>query len=59
MFNIGVCHEDMTGKMGENVAGMNMNAAGMSVHPFQWNFYVLAGKYLHYSTFDDVIMLHH
>ena len=41
------------------VAGMNMNATGMSVHPFQWNFYVLVGKYLHYSTFDDVIMLHH
>ena len=43
MFNIGVCHEDMTGKRGENVAEMNMNAAEMSAHPFQWNFYVLAG----------------
>ena len=41
------------------VAGMNMNAMGMSVHPFQWNFYVLAGKYLHYLIFDDVITLHH
>ena len=50
MFNIGVCHEDMTGKRGgENVAGMNMNATGMSMHPFQWNCYVLVGKYLHYS----------
>ena len=39
--------------------GMNMNAMGMSIHPFQWNFYVLAGKYLHYSIFDDVITLHH
>ena len=38
MFNIGVCHEDMTGKRGgENFAGMNRNAAGMSMHPFQWN----------------------
>ena len=58
MFNIGICHEGMTGK-GENVEGMNMNAVGMSMHPFQWNFYVLVGKYLHYSIFDDVIMLHH
>ena len=41
------------------VMGMSMNAVGMSIHPFQWNFYVLAGKYLHYSIFDDVIMLHH
>ena len=41
------------------VVGMNMNAAGMSIHPFQWNFYVLVGKYLHYSIFDDVITLHH
>ena len=38
---------------------MNMNAAGMSAHPFQWNFYVSAGKYLHCMIFDDVIMLHH
>ena len=59
MFNIGVCHEDMTGKRGENVMGMNMNATGMSMHLFQWNFYVLVGKYLHYSIFDDVILLHH
>ena len=58
MFNIGVCHEDMTGKRGENVVGMNMNVVGMSIHPFQWNFYVLAGKYLHCSIFDCV-MLHH
>ena len=41
------------------VMGMSMDAAGMSIHPFQWNFYVLAGKYLKYSIFDDVIMLHH
>ena len=41
------------------VMGMSMNAVGMSIHPFQWNFYVLAGKYLHYLIFDDVIMLHH
>ena len=41
------------------VAGMNMNATGMSMHPFQWNFFVLAGKYLHYLIFDDVIMLCH
>ena len=58
MFNISVCHEDMTGKRGENIMGMNMNAMGMSVHPFQWNFYVLAEKYLHCSIFDDVITLH-
>ena len=59
MANISVCHEDMTGKRERNVVGMSMNATGMSIHPFQWNFYVLAGKYLHYSIFDDVIMLHH
>ena len=41
------------------VAAMSMNATGMSIHPFQWNFYVLAGEYLHYSIFDDVIMSHH
>ena len=41
------------------VIRMSINASGMSIHPFQWNFYVLAGKYLHYSLFDDVIMLHH
>ena len=52
MANIDVCHEDMTGKRRENVVGM-------SIHPFQWNFYVLVGKYLHYLIFDDVIMLHH
>ena len=39
------------------VTGMSMNAAAMSIHPFQWNFYVLVGKYLHYSVFDDVITL--
>ena len=59
MFNIGVYHEDMTGRRGENVAGMNMNAKGMSIHPFPWNFYVFVGKYLHCLIFDDVIMLHH
>ena len=60
MANISVCHEDMTGKRGgENVTGMNMNARGMNIHPFQWNFYVLAGKYFHYSIFDDVFTLHH
>ena len=59
MANIGVCHEDMTGKRGENAMGMSMNAAGISIHPFQWNFYVLVGKYLHYSIFDDIITLHH
>ena len=41
------------------VVGMSMNAAGMSIHPFQWNFYGLVGKYLHYLIFDDVITLHH
>ena len=25
------CHEDMTGKRGENVMGMSMNATGMSI----------------------------
>ena len=59
MANISVCHEDMTRKGGENVAGMSMNTTGMSIHPFQWNFYVLAGKYLHCSIFVDVITLHH
>ena len=59
MANIGVCHEDMTGKRGENVKGMSMNAARMSIHPFQWKFYVLAGKYLYCSIFDDVITLCH
>ena len=59
MFNINACHEGMMAKRGENVVGMNMNAVGMSMHPFQWNFYVLVGKYLHYLIFDDVIMLHH
>ena len=59
MADISVCHEDMTGKRGKNVVGMSMNAMGMSIHPFQWNFYVLAGKYLHYMIFDDVIMLHY
>ena len=38
--------------------GMNMSATGMSIHPFQWNFNVLVGKYLHYSIFDNVITLH-
>ena len=33
------------------VTGMSMNAVGMSMHPFQWNFYVLVGKYLHYLIF--------
>ena len=41
------------------VARMNINAVGMSMNPFEWNFYVLMGKYLHYSIFDDVITLHH
>ena len=59
MFNISICHEGMTGKGGENVTVMNMNATGMSMYPFQWNFYVLVGKYLHYSIFDDGIMLHY
>ena len=36
-----------------------MNAVGMSIHPFPWNFYALVGKNLHYSIFDDVITLCH
>ena len=55
----GICHEDMTGKRGENVVGVNINTAGMSTFLLPMEFYILVGKYLHYSTFDDVIMLGH
>ena len=45
MANIGVCHEDMTGKReGENVTGMSMNAAGISIHPFPMEFLCFGGK---------------
>ena len=36
-----------------------MNIAGIGTFLFPMEFYVFAGKYLHYSTFNDVIMLHH
>ena len=41
------------------VTEVNINTVGMSIFLLPMEFYVLAGKYLHYSTFDDVIMLHH
>ena len=36
-----------------------IKTAGMSIYLLPTEFYILAGKYLHYSTFDDVITLHH
>ena len=44
MANINVCYEDMTGKKGGNVAGMSMNAAGMSIHPFPMEFLCFVRK---------------
>ena len=55
-----ICHGDMTGKRGgENVAEVNINTVGMSIFLLPMEFYILVGKYLHYSTFDDIITLHH
>ena len=59
MANSSICHGDMTGKRGENVTEVNIDTIGMSIFLLPMEFYVLAGKYLHYSTFDDIIMLHH
>ena len=50
--NIIICHEDMTGKRGENVAGMG-------IHPFSMEFLCFGRKILHCSIFDDVITLHY
>ena len=41
------------------VVGVNINTAGMSIFLLPMEFYILVGKYLHYSTFDDVITLPH
>ena len=41
------------------VAEVNINTAGMSIFLLPMEFYILVGKYLHYSTFDDIITLHH
>ena len=40
------------------VMGVNINTTGISIFLLPMEFYILAGKYLHNSTFDDVIMLH-
>ena len=55
-----LCHDGMTGKGGgENVTEVNMNIVGMDTFLFLMEFlYFFMGKYLHYSTFNDVIMLH-
>ena len=42
LVEIVVCHEDMTGKRGENVTGM-------SILPFQVKFQYFGRKTLHYS----------
>ena len=47
-----VCHEDMTGKRGENVVGM-------SILPFPVEFSCFGGKILHCLISDVVITLHH
>ena len=52
-----LCHEGMTGKGGENVTEVNMNIAGMGTFLFLIEFYIFAGKYLHYSTFNDIITI--
>ena len=59
MANSSICHGDMKGKRGENVMEVNINTMGMSIFLLPMEFYVLAGKYLHYSIFDDIITLHH
>ena len=41
------------------VVGVNINTTGMNTFLLPMEFYILVGKYLHYSTFDDVFMLHH
>ena len=43
----------------ENVAEVNINIAGMNAFLFPTEFYILAGKCLHYSIFDDIVTLHH
>ena len=40
--NSGICHEDMTGKRGENVMGVNINTAGMSI-------FLLPMQFLHFG----------
>ena len=41
------------------VVGVNINTVGMSIFLLPMEVLHFGGKYLHYSTFDDVIMLHH
>ena len=42
--NSGICHEDMTGKRGENVAGVNINTVGMSTFLLHIEFLHFGGK---------------
>ena len=54
-----LCHGGMTGKRGENITEVSMNIVGIGAFLFPMEFYVFVGKHLHYSTFNDAIMLHH
>ena len=44
MVNSGFCHEDMTGKRGENVMEVNINVAGMNTFLFPMEFLHFGGK---------------
>ena len=52
MFNIDVCHEDMTGKRGGECCGKEYECHGNKYAPFLMEFLRFDGKYLYYLIFD-------
>ena len=44
MFNIGVCHEDMTGKRGESGCGNKYECCGIEYTPFSMEYLWFCGK---------------
>ena len=44
VINSGICHEDMMGKRGENVVGVNINTVGMIIFLLPMEFLHFGGK---------------
>ena len=59
MFNIGVCHEDMTGKRGGECCRNEYECHWNEYTPCPMEFLCFGRKIPSLLNFDDVIMLHH
>ena len=54
--NSSICHDR---EKGGECCGSEYKYCGNEYIPSSMEFLILAGKYLHYSTFDDIITLCH